>query len=458
VKREETKDELFHLIGKSVDLARKYFDSIPTHAVTSVMARQLISAYATAQRYEEAIELMQKMAKVDKLEIETDLINQTILTCVRQRDMEQAKRMFSIMIEAGKRPNKTTFNMLIDGYYRTEQFEEGYAMLQKMSEYDLQPDTKTISSIIHGLGLSKKVKLAEEVYSRALPHFGLEPCDSTTGAMIGVYIKNNMSDKARIFFDKLPREQRFVSGYNSLLQMYFKNGNEKHATELFTQMKREGVIPDAFTLTILVSGYTSLKQYDKAVSSFSFLSSVDIGLLNLPTKNAILKSYCKSGNVTRAADLFSLMRKRDSITYTTMIDGYFKQGEIEYGEATFQAMLADGISPTGFEINAMITGYIRLGRIEQAKELLESMIKYNVKPTDSSYNTLIKYYVDNQMFDLGEDLLWRMVEQKIVPTNFTWSILMSAYYKTNNKERLDIVKQVFEKEGISVDIQTKWFK
>jgi pentatricopeptide repeat domain-containing protein 1 len=451
------KAKLRELLDQDLDAARSFFDSIPTHSIEPVMVNHLIIAYTNAERFEETVELMKKMAKVDKLQLEVLLINNAINVCVKAGDMAQAQHLFDAMVDMKLKPDNITFNTLIHGYFRAQHFEQGFFLLQKMKKFQLQPQCDTFSAIIHGLGVSGNIVLAEQVFHKMLPKFNLKPSDDIIGALLDAYIKNNKHAKAIQFFENLPNEQKTVSGYNNLIQLFFRKNDAKNATRMYKNMKEMKVCPSRVTVLELISGYTNLRMYDKAIATYKEMNMSGLTELDLKTQNALLYCYCKSRDIISAGDLFAIMKKKDEYTYTTMIDGYFRNGEIEYGECIFEMMIEKGIKASGFEINAMINGYVKARKMDKAMELLKKMGSYDVTPTIYSFTPIIKGLFDQRNFNDGEELVWNMIlRHKVEPNNYLWSIMISGYLRADNKSRLQDMQQQLKNAGIVMDIQQNY--
>ncbi|KAK2638664.1 hypothetical protein Ddye_026459 [Dipteronia dyeriana] len=77
--------------------------------------------------------------------------------------------------------------------------------------------------------------------------------------------------------------------------------------------------------------------------------------------------------------LFEEMEKRgvrpNCVTYSALIDGYSKKGNLDEAKLLFEEMEKKGLRPNIITYSALIDGYSKKGNIKEAKRLYEEMVK-----------------------------------------------------------------------------------
>ncbi|KAK4843381.1 hypothetical protein QYF36_007386 [Acer negundo] len=73
----------------------------------------------------------------------------------------------------------------------------------------------------------------------------------------------------------------------------------------------------------------------------------------------------------------------DTVTYTTLIDGYDKIGNLEEENRLFKGMEKRGVRPNVVTCNVLIDGYGKKGKLEEAKQLFKEMENIGGRPDEA---------------------------------------------------------------------------
>ncbi|XXG86122.1 hypothetical protein AAC387_Pa11g1079 [Persea americana] len=192
--------------------------------------------------------------------------------------------------------------------------------------------------------------------------------------LITAYSNSANINLARRVFDETPFFIRDTVSYNAMISAYSRNGDGRAAVELFCEMGRERLhlCPDDFTFTSVLSGLALVADDDRqcrpmhcAVVKFGTESNVSV-------LNALISVYmrCSSGSsAVLARQLFDGMLDKDELSWTTMITGYVRRGDLDAAQQLFDGMKEK------FDVvwNAMISGYVHHGFTGEALEMFRRM-------------------------------------------------------------------------------------
>lgn len=67
------------------------------------------------------------------------------------------------------------------------------------------------------------------------------------------------------------------------------------------------------------------------------------------------------------------------VTYTTLINAYCKNDNLNMAKEIFDSMMLRGVGPDLFALTSIINGYCTYGKIEEAMRLFREQ-KANIKP------------------------------------------------------------------------------
>ncbi|GFZ21071.1 similar to SLOW GROWTH 1 [Actinidia rufa] len=165
-------------------------------------------------------------------------------------------------------------------------------------------------------------------------------------------------------FDESP--VRDVVTWNVMINAYIEKGLSREAFGLGEMMKLDNVQPDNVTMIGLVSACTQLGDLKrgKLLHAYSIKLSLD---KNLSLGNAILDMYCKCGAMESAGEMFSRMRERDVLSWTSMLIGLTNSGYFQETLDLFRRMQFENIQPDEITLVSVLAACAQTGASDQGK-------------------------------------------------------------------------------------------
>lgn len=235
------------------------------------------------------------------------------------------------------------------------------------------------------------------------------------GSMVDGYCKKGRVIEAREIFDKMPEKN--VVAWTAMVDGYMKVDCFEDGFDLFLSMRRGGMAFNSTTLTILFEACGRFFRYREGVQvhglvcRFGFDYDIIFG-------NSIITMYGRLGFMDEANKVFSMMSKRDAVSWNSLISGYVHNGEIEEAYRLFERMPGkDFVSWT-----TMITGFSSKGNLEKSIELFNMMPEKD----DVTWTAIISGFVNNEQYE--EALRWfiEMLRKDVRPNQLTLSSVLSA--------------------------------
>ncbi|KAL6965467.1 hypothetical protein U1Q18_036520 [Sarracenia purpurea var. burkii] len=159
---------------------------------------------------------------------------------------------------------------------------------------------------------------------------------------------------------------------------------------------------------------------------------------NLFHCNKTIKELGSLRRVEEARKLFDDMIVRDTVTWNTMISGYFQNGRVDEARVLFDAFSGKNVRTW----TTMITGYAKHGRIEEARWLFESMPERNIV----SWNAMVSGYVQNGDLCNARSLFDNMVERNVA----SWNSVITGYCSScRMSEARDLFEQMSDRNSVS---------
>ena len=217
-----------------------------------------------------------------------------------------------------------------------------------------------------------------------------EPNDVVFNSLIHGYLKKNDMKKAFETYEKMKTSGMEMKDrtYNMLLTAYAKKGDSARVSLLMKEMKERGLTPDVFVYNTLLNNVEARRvgveggggeggsveavgeggRKDEARVILEMMEKQGVRP-NVVTYNTVLSRYMKEGKFSQALELFEEMKsksmggeegkdedeeeeggeqesiKPNLLTYSTLIHGFGKKGEMDRALLLFEDMKNDGITP-----------------------------------------------------------------------------------------------------------------
>ncbi|KAG9442935.1 hypothetical protein H6P81_018789 [Aristolochia fimbriata] len=241
---------------------------------------------------------------------------------------------------------------------------------------------------------------------------------------------------------------RDVVSYNAMISGYARNAHGYAALNLFLDMKRICLQPDDFTFTSVLSGLAMLVNDEKHCQQFH-CEIVKSGVVSVVSvSNALISVYLKCSSwsfLDPARQLFGEMPEKDELTWTTVITGYVRRGDLNAAKEIFDGM----VKKIDVTWNAMISGYVHHGFIMEAFETFKKMFSVGVTLDEFTYTSMISACANAGLLKHGKQLHAFLLRTDPIPEP-EWSLpvknaLITLYSKC---EKLDAARRVFDEMSI----------
>ena len=155
--------------------------------------------------------------------------------------------------------------------------------------------------------------------------------------LIKPYSERCLIKEARILFDEMP--ERDVVAWTAMIAGYTSCNHYNHAWAMFCEMVRNGVEPNAFTLSSALKGCKSMKalSYGALVHGLAIKHGMKESMY---VNKALMDMYatcCVS--MDEACMVFQKIDTKNAVSWTTLITGYTHRGDGYVGLRVFRQML-----------------------------------------------------------------------------------------------------------------------
>lgn len=230
-------------------------------------------------------------------------------------DLHHARRVF------GRMPQRDVVacNAMIAGLAHNGHPLEALAFFRQMQLEGLKPDKISLICALDACGRLAALEEGQDIHA-AIIEFGHEQDVVVANTLISMYGRCWSLLEAKTVFDRI--SHRTIVSWNAMITTFAENGFGKEALFYFRQMQIEGVMSDEITVLSVLCACASLAALEVGQEVHAALVIDMRNAEDVPMGNSLISMYGKSGNLSKARDVFDKMRDRDAVSWNAMIAAY----------------------------------------------------------------------------------------------------------------------------------------
>ncbi|XP_059662895.1 pentatricopeptide repeat-containing protein At2g29760, chloroplastic-like [Cornus florida] len=379
-----------------IDSARKVFDRMENRDV--VVWNSLVDGYARCKGIEMALELFDKMPQ-------RDAFSWTVLVdgfskCGRVKD---ARKVFDRMPSK----NLASWNAMINGYMKFGDFKSARQLFDSMEARDII----TWNSMISGYELNGLFMDAMELFQTML-NLGLMPTYATLASALSTVSGLTLLSKGRWIHSYMVKNGIEVEGLLAtlLIEMYSKCGSIEcaltvfraipskklghwtaiiiglgmhgmacDALELFAEMHRVGVTPNAITFIGVLNACNHAGLVDDGRRYFDMMTN-EYGIEpTIEHYGCLVDILCRAGHLEEAKNLMQNMpMKPNKVIWVSLLSGSRNHKNTDIGEYAARHLLE--VAPESIQCYILLSNmYAAAGQWDKVSQVREMMKKRGVQ-------------------------------------------------------------------------------
>ncbi|KAL8475758.1 hypothetical protein ACS0TY_028426 [Phlomoides rotata] len=285
-----------------------------------------------------------------------------------------AKALFDVMEEK----DLVTYNSMISGMVKAGELKEAKKLFDEMP----QRDRVSWNAILDGYVKSGEMSTAFEIF-QSLPSRDVV----SWSTIISGYAKMGDIEMAKVLFDRMPVKN--LVAWTIMISAYAEKGLAKEAMELYDQMEGKKLkLDDGTFISILSataqSGLFGLgKKVHLSITRSRYKCSTVIS-------NALIDMYCKCGSLSRAWRCFNEIKRKDLVSWNSMIHGLAMHGHGKKALQIFDRMKQEGFAPDKVTFVGVLSACSHAGMVKDGIHYFYSMESvYGIAPMIEHYGCLI---------------------------------------------------------------------
>lgn len=336
--------------------------------------------------------------------------------CTKMVDLRHGKQIHGRIAVAGLVGNMFVANGLIDLYGKCMELDLARRLFNKMA-------SRTVvswNSMIAGCLMNGKPEDAVTLFAR-MRTAGVQPDHITKSSIIGALFQCGRIDEAVHLFDGIKEKDKVC--WTEMIVGYGQCGEEEEALSVFHKMLKQGVSPDSFTLSTVISTCAKLASLSLGQSVHG--TAVRIGVAgDLLVASSLIDMYSRCGETKYASFVFDLMETRNVISWNSMISGYAQNGQDAEALELFERMLKEEMKPDNVTFVAVLSACAHSNLVQDGQNYFDSIsCRHGSVPTVDHYACMINMYGRSGQVEKAVEVVKSMPHK---PNHLIWSALLTV--------------------------------
>ncbi|XP_058084768.1 pentatricopeptide repeat-containing protein At4g18520, chloroplastic-like [Magnolia sinica] len=340
--------------------------------------------------------------------------NNLISTYGRFGEVADARRVFDKMSDR----DVVSWTAMLKEYLKIGANGTVCRLFKELIESGVQANSSTFVCVLNMCGRKLDLELGEQIHASIVKG----NCSNliVDSALVFFYAQCGDLMGALRVFDRMP--ERDVVCWTTMITACAQHGYGDEAISMFSQMQFDGFSPNEFTVcsTLKACGEEKALKFGRqlhgAIVKKIFKDDVFVG-------SSLVGMYVRCGQVLDARIVFDRMRRRNTVTWTTMIAGYAQNGLGEEAIRLFQRMKRRRVFANTLTAVSVLSACGLIGSLSMGKEVHAKILKNMIENNLYIGSTLVWFYCKCGEYVHATRVLESMPLRDVV----TWTAIISGY-------------------------------
>nr|GLL26407.1 pentatricopeptide repeat-containing protein At3g49740 [Ipomoea trifida] len=323
-----------------------------------------------------------------------------------------------LIFERIKEKDIVSWNAMITSYAQENLSGEAILAYLEMQREGVVADKFTLGSL---LSSSQSVADAEMILSIVIKN-GLILKIEVSNALVSAFCKLGEIEQAyRYFRDMFTRN---LISWNAIISGCQSNGFPVQSLNLFSELLAEGLTPNAYTLSTVLSACASIPSFQHGKQIHGYILKFGL-FLETSIGNTLIALYSKCGILHWSTRVFQIMTERDVVSWNSMISAYAQHGKGREAVHCFEKMVDSGrVEPDKATFTGLLSACSHAGLVEDGIQIFNSMVNnYGIKPGVEHFSCIVDILSRAGYLDEAEEI----VKAKDIEVDSTvWWTLFSS--------------------------------
>ncbi|TPX72921.1 hypothetical protein SpCBS45565_g00022 [Spizellomyces sp. 'palustris'] len=368
--------------------------------------------------------------------------------------IENASKVYRLMLSEDVKPNLSTFNILLQACIQAGSYDGAETLIQEMARRGI---AWTATSYRHAIQLRvhQNNLLGAKQLVQQFVKDGLKVDEKIiTHLMTGYARSRDMGGAIGLlnFFEEQGVQVPLnVAIFNKLLYACV-GGSTGEVERLREIMIEHNVNPNSETYVNLASHYAAVGDAERCMT---WLEKSEISAADTRMINRVLSQFAQTGETDKIQDVIKKLERRGVKfkidTYNILIKSISKTGQPKDAEKVLDDLKGKGVHPDTITYNTMMAIYVRHDDLKSANRLFRTMASLDkpVKPDRFTYATLMDAHAKLGMMEVASRLYSTMQMRGIKADHAVYHTLLKGFCQMGDATRVKQIIDEMHADGLS---------
>lgn len=339
--------------------------------------------------------------------------------------------------------NVVSWSALITGFVQHGSPKEALSLFGRMHrDGTTVPNQFTLVSALHACSLYGSLTQAYQVYALTV-RLGFESNVFLINAFLTVLVRHGRLTEALQVFENCPNKD--IVSWNAMMAGYLQD-SYLEIPAFWCRMSREGVKPDSYTFSSVLTGLAALPHLKMGVQVHAQLVRSGHGD-EICVGNSLADMYIKNHKLMDAFRAFDEMPLKDVCSWTQMAAGCLQCGEPTKTLEVIAQMKKVGIQPNKFTLATALNACANMASLDEGMKFHGLRIKL-----ESS--TDVDVCVDNALLDMYAKCgymegAWGVFQSMKDRSVVSWTtMIMGCTQNGQAREALEVFDEMRVEQGV----------
>ncbi|KAH7307012.1 hypothetical protein KP509_22G042200 [Ceratopteris richardii] len=338
---------------------------------------------------------------------------------------------------------------LMAGYLKHGQGELTLQCFKWMLHEDLIPDSVTFCCILEACGTLRDIETGLQIHEEIVKQRLLEGNVVLGTALVDMYAKCGVFQKAQEVLDQLPEQDVFC--WTAIITGLAQHGQSRDALICFKMMESKGISPDSMTFASILKACGDMSALDMGEWIHSEIIKEGILDHDIVLGTALIDMYCKCGSFDRGHGLLQELPAHDSFSWTAFISCAADQGFGEESLRCFEQMQQQGIRPDVVTWASILKACGSIGAATRGEEIHNEIERRGLLQDNVLLlNAVVHMYAKCGALEKSQQVFEKLPVQEVV----TWNALITGYAQKGSSQNAFKCLQRMEQKGLPPDLVT----
>ncbi|KAL9238131.1 hypothetical protein vseg_012601 [Gypsophila vaccaria] len=299
--------------------------------------------------------------------------------------------------------------------------------------FKMSKSTLTIQSILSSASSSPfKTRQAHAHILKT----GLLDDVSVFSRLLSLYANHQCFTDAGLVLDSLDKPSS--SSYSIIINAFSRSGLFNSVIGLFGRMLSNGVLPDGYVMPAVAKACAGLSAFEVGRRVHGVVKVCGYSSDNV-VQSSLVHMYVKCCRLGDAHTVLDEIPEPDVVTFSAMIAGYARNGNVGAAKELFHDMGKSGLEANLVSWNGLIAGFNQSGVYLEAVSAFRDMHSKGVQADGSSFSSVLAAIADLEDLNVGVQVHDYVIKRGFMSDVWIVSALVNMYGKCRCVSEMKLV-------------------